>query len=161
MVVLGFDPGLERLGYGVVRREGSRLEALDYGVLTTPRIEIGPRLAMLDEAVRALVERTSPDLAATERLLFSVNRKTAMDVAKALGVTLCALAHAGVPCQELGPSEVKLAVVGHGAAEKSQVEYMVVRLLGLSSPPKPDDAADALAIAIAAALRARAPLTRT
>ncbi|MBZ0212984.1 MAG: crossover junction endodeoxyribonuclease RuvC, partial [Nitrospirae bacterium] len=90
MRILGIDPGLERIGYGTVRREGSRLTAEEYGLIQTPRIELPERLALVRREVVELLERVRPDAVATEQLLFSVNRKTAMDVAKSLGVILCA-----------------------------------------------------------------------
>ena len=155
MIVLGLDPGLERVGYGVIRREGSRLIPIDHGLIETPRIELPLRLAMLHEQVCELIDRTKPDAFATEKLLFSVNRRTAMDVAKALGVLLLAGSQKGLACTEYTPPEVKLAVVGNGAAEKKQVQYMVSKLLGLTVVPKPDDVADALAIAICHAMRTR------
>lgn len=153
MVVLGLDPGLERVGYGVVRRDGSQLTALDYGLIQTPRVDLPARLHLLHARVGDLCDRVRPDAVATEKLLFSVNRRTAMDVAKALGVLLLASAERGLTWAEYAPGEVKLAVVGNGAADKRQVAYMVVRLLGLSAHPKPDDVADALAIGICHALR--------
>lgn len=154
MTVLGIDPGLERLGFGLVRREGSRLGAIEYGLIETPRIALHDRLRLLHEQMVALISRTRPDALATEKLLFSVNRKTAMDVAKAVGVILLAGSQTGLCWTEYSPPEIKLSVVGNGAAEKKQIQYMVVKLLSLSSTPKPDDVADALAIAICHALRA-------
>lgn len=155
MVTLGIDPGLERIGFGAIRKNGSRLEAIDFGLIETPRIELTERLRLIHEQIDALIRRLEPDIIATERLLFSVNKRTAMDVAKALGVILLAAAQAGLPCVELTPPEVKLGVVGNGAADKRQVQFMVTRLLRLDEVPKPDDVADALAIAIASALRGR------
>lgn len=155
MRILGIDPGLERVGFGVIDREGSRLKPIAHGLIETPRIALPDRLRIIHEGVTALIAEHKPDQLATERLLFSVNKKTAMDVAKGLGVVLLAGAQAGLPWMEMTPPEIKLAVVGNGAAEKKQVQFMVVRLLNLTETPKPDDVADALAIAIAAALRAR------
>ncbi|MBX7131754.1 MAG: crossover junction endodeoxyribonuclease RuvC [Fimbriimonadaceae bacterium] len=155
MRILGIDPGLERVGFGVIDREGSRLKPIAHGLIETPRIALPDRLRLIHEGVTALIAEHKPDQLATERLLFSVNKKTAMDVAKGLGVVLLAGAQAGLPWMEMTPPEIKLAVVGNGAAEKKQVQFMVVRLLNLTETPKPDDVADALAIAIAAALRAR------
>jgi len=156
MIVLGIDPGLERIGYGVIRREGSRLIPLDYGLITTPRIALHDRLRLIHEEMCALVDRTQPDELATEKLLFSVNVKTAMDVSKALGVVLLVGSQRGLPWSEYTPPAIKLAVVGNGAAEKKQVQYMVTKLLGLKETPKPDDVADALAIAICHGMRCRA-----
>lgn len=153
MLVLGIDPGLERIGYAAVRREGSRLVPVEYGLIETPRIGLADRLRLVHERTSALLDRVKPDAVATESLLFSVNRKTAMDVAKSLGVILLAIAQDGAPWTEYAPPEVKLSVVGNGAADKKQVQFMVTRLLGLSETPKPDDVADALAIAVCHALR--------
>lgn len=153
MRVLGIDPGLERIGWGVVEKRGSKLEAVDYGLIKTPRIETAERLKLLFEGMIELIGRTQPDCMATERLFFSKNQTTAIDVAKALGVVQLAAAQAGLTCTEYSPPEVKLCTVGNGAAEKSQVGYMVVRLLGLAQEPKPDDVADALAVAVTHALR--------
>lgn len=155
MTILGIDPGLERIGYGVVRREGSRLHPVGYGLIETPRVAVPDRVRMVHERVLELIDEHRPEALATERLLFTVNKTTAMDVAKALGVVLLAGSQRGLPWAEYSPPEVKQAVVGHGAAEKKQVQFMVTRLLGLPAPPKPDDVADALAIAITHALRSR------
>jgi crossover junction endodeoxyribonuclease RuvC len=112
-------------------------------------------LRIAHEALATLIDRTKPDAFATEKLLFSVNVRTAMDVAKCLGVLLLAGSQRGLPWCEYTPPEVKLAVVGNGAAEKKQVQFMVTKLLGLKETPKPDDVADALAIAICHAMRSR------
>jgi crossover junction endodeoxyribonuclease RuvC len=154
MLILGIDPGLERIGYGCVRREGSRLTSVEHGLIQTPRIALPDRLRIAYEQVDALIERLQPDSLATERLLFSVNKKTAMDVAKALGAILLAGSRRGLCWSEYTPPEIKQAVVGNGAAEKRQVQFMVTKLLNLSETPKPDDVADALAIAICHAFRA-------
>ena len=152
-LVLGVDPGLERIGFGLVRREGSSITAVEYGLIETPRIALADRLNLVFEQVDELIKRTHPDAFATEALLFSVNRKTAMDVAKSLGVILLAGNRNGLPWTEYTPPEIKLSIVGNGAAEKKQVQYMVTKLLNLPKAPKPDDVADALAIAICHALR--------
>jgi len=151
--VLGVDPGLERMGYGFVTREGSRLVPGRYGLIETPRIGISDRLLLLHEGLLALIDEEQPTVLATEKLFFSVNKRTAMDVAKAVGVILLAGAERNLPWSELSPPEIKLGVVGNGAADKKQIQFMVTRLLGLTETPKPDDVADALAIAIARALR--------
>jgi crossover junction endodeoxyribonuclease RuvC len=156
MLILGVDPGLERIGYGLVRREGSRLTAMRFGLIETPRINLPDRLRLIYEQLGLLMEETAPDAMATERLMFSVNRKTAMDVAKGLGVILLAGAQRGLPTAEYTPPEIKQAVVGNGAADKKQVQFMVAKLLSLQETPKPDDVADALAIAICHAFRSRA-----
>ena len=153
MIILGLDPGLERVGYAFVKRDGSRLIPIDYGLIETPRIDLPSRLAMLYERLAALIEEHRPDASAIERLLFSVNKTTAMDVAKASGVLILACKRAGLAVVEISPPEVKQAVVGYGSAEKTQVQFMVAKLLGLKEAPKPDDVADALAVAIAYAMR--------
>jgi crossover junction endodeoxyribonuclease RuvC len=156
MTILGIDPGLERIGYGLVSREGSRLEVVDYGLIQTPRIALPDRLALIHDALEALMRKYRPDALATERLLFAVNKTTAMDVSKAVGVILLTAQQQGLPWTEYTPPEIKLAVVGNGAAEKKQVQFMVTKLLALKETPKPDDVADALAIAICHAFRTRA-----
>lgn len=155
MIVLGIDPGLERIGYGVIRREGSRLTALDYGLIETPRIALPDRIRLLHERVTELIDEHQPNAIATERLLFTVNKTTAMDVAKALGVILLATSQKGIAWTEYSPPEVKQSVVGVGNADKKQVQFMVTKLLNLPKPPKPDDVADALAIAVTHAFRSR------
>jgi len=153
VTILGIDPGLERIGFGVIHREGSRLSVVEYGLLQTPRIALPERLKLVHDGITELLERCKPDAVATERLLFTVNKTTAMDVAKSLGAVLLAVGEAGLNWAEYSPPEVKLSVVGNGAADKRQVTFMVRRLLSLSEDPKPDDVADALAIAITHALR--------
>ena len=155
MTILGIDPGLERIGYGVVKREGSRLTVIDYGLIQTPRIGVPDRIMLIHERVVALIEEHRPDAMATERLLFTVNKTTAMDVAKALGVVLLAGAQKGLPWTEYSPPEIKQSVVGNGSADKKQVQFMMTKLLSLPAPPKPDDVADALAIAVTHAFRSR------
>ncbi|HMS53784.1 MAG TPA: crossover junction endodeoxyribonuclease RuvC [Fimbriimonadaceae bacterium] len=155
MRVLGIDPGLERIGFGVIDRVGSKLHVVTYGLIETPRIGFADRLLILHQELRQLIEMHKPDTMATEKLLFSVNRKTAMDVAKALGVIILTSSETGLPWTEYSPPEVKLAVVGNGSAEKKQVQFMVTKLLGLLETPKPDDVADALAIAICHAMKSR------
>lgn len=148
MTVLGIDPGLERLGYAVVRKEGSQLSAVTYGLVQTPRIALPERLRILHTESRALMEQFRPDALANERLFFTKNQTTGMDVAKALGCVLLAAAESGLECTEYTPPQIKLAVTGTGSADKKQVQFMVTRLLGLAEPPKPDDVADAIAVAI-------------
>ncbi len=161
MLILGFDPGLERIGYGVVRREGSRLQSIDYGLIKTPVIPLPDRLALIYAEAETLIQKHSPDAIATERLLFAANKTTAMDVSKALGVLLLATSRLGIPWTEYSPPEIKQSVVGTGAADKKQVQYMVTKLLSLAAPPKPDDVADALAVAITHAFRSRISIQRT
>jgi crossover junction endodeoxyribonuclease RuvC len=155
MIILGIDPGLERIGYGLVRREGSRLEPLSYGLIHTPKIDLRDRLRLIHEQVMEIIDTQRPDAMATERLLFTVNKTSGMDVAKALGVILLAGSMKDLPWAEYSPPEVKQSVVGNGSADKKQIAFMVTKLLGLQEAPKPDDVCDALAIAITHAFRSR------
>lgn len=155
MTTLGIDPGLERIGWGCIRKEGSRLIVVEFGLIQTPRIELPDRLRIIHDEVAELIARLKPDALATERQLFAANKTTALDVAKALGVTMLAGAESALRWSEYAPPEIKLAVVGHGGAEKKQVQFMVTKLLGLQETPKPDDVADALAIAICHSFRSK------
>lgn len=153
---LGLDPGYGRMGWAVVQEQGSRWTLLSVGCVETPAgMAFERRLLALQEAVSGLCERWKPEECALETLLFSKNAKTAMNVAEARGVLRVSLAAVGVPVHEIAPNAVKLALAGHGAASKAQVGRMVARLLCLDALPKPDDAADAAAIALAG-LRSRA-----
>ncbi|CAN5437619.1 crossover junction endodeoxyribonuclease RuvC [soil metagenome] len=157
MRILGIDPGLERIGYGIIDRIGSRMIVVDYGLIETPRIEMPQRIRLAHERMLEIIDEHKPDCLATERLLFTVNKTTAMDVAKSLGVILLAGAEKGLDWCEYSPPEVKQSVTGVGNADKKQVQYMVTRLLGLKETPKPDDVADGLAVAITHAMRCRVP----
>ncbi|HVT13941.1 MAG TPA: crossover junction endodeoxyribonuclease RuvC [Fimbriimonadaceae bacterium] len=159
MRILGIDPGLERIGYGLVLREGSALRPIEFGLIESPRVALPDRLRLIDEQFRELLARHAPDAVATERQLFAANKTTALDVAKSLGVILLACGQKGLPWAEYTPPQVKLAVVGTGAADKKQVQFMVTKLLGLEKAPKPDDVADALAVAICHAFQSRISLT--
>lgn len=151
--MLGIDPGYGRMGYAVVERAGSQLSALEYGVIDTPPGLLPDRLVRIESRLQELVSEHRPDSMAVEKLLFAANKTTALDVAKAAGVALLLGGRTGLSVEEITPAEVKQAVVGVGNADKRQVQFMVQRLLALPGPPKPDDAADALAVAIAKALR--------
>jgi crossover junction endodeoxyribonuclease RuvC len=147
--VLGIDPGLSRCGYGAVRREGSVMSAVAYGVLTTDRTEELPqRLAALEADLAELVGELAPRAVAVERILFQANVRTAIAVGQASGLALMVAARAGIPVTHYSPNEVKLAVTGAGSADKAQVQAMVARLLRLIGPPHSPDAADALALAL-------------
>lgn len=152
MIILGIDPGLERMGFGAVEKKGSRIIPLEYGVIKTPPGPLGDRLVLIEQGIEEVIQRLRPDALVTERLFFTKNTTTAIDVAKALGVALCVGARHGLETREITPPEVKKAVTGQGNADKRQVQFMVTRLLGLTETPKPDDAADALAVAIAGCL---------
>ncbi|HWD40555.1 MAG TPA: crossover junction endodeoxyribonuclease RuvC [Fimbriimonas sp.] len=155
MIILGIDPGLERVGYGIVERKGSQLKALGFGLIQTPRINLPDRLRVVHEAVLEIISDFKPDAMATERLLFTVNKTTAMDVSKSLGTILLAASFQGLPWCEYSPPEIKNSVVGVGNADKKQVQFMVAKLLRMDAPPKPDDVADALAVAITHAFHSR------
>ena len=149
VVVLGIDPGLANLGYGVVRRGGGRLVALDGGVIrTTAGVAPERRLHDLQERVAALLSEHAPQAVAMESLYFGQNVRTAFAVGQARGVVLAAAGAGGVPCFDYTPQQVKGAVCGSGRAPKDQVQRMVQTLLRLPEPPRPDHAADALAVAI-------------
>jgi len=149
LIVLGIDPGTAMTGYGLVERTGSRLRAIDYGCLETPStMELPQRLLLIQQGIADLIETHRPDLVAVERLFFNKNVQTAFAVGQARGVALLTAAQFGLAVHEYGPHEVKMAVTGYGRAEKAQVQRMVQTVLGLAVLPRPDDAADALAIAI-------------
>lgn len=159
MFVLGIDPGVTRCGYGLIRRQpGGRATASAAGVLTTSTSDPLPaRLASLHADLAALLADLAPDVVVVERVLFSANARTAMATGQASGLAL-ALAHqAGCVVCTYSPNEVKLAVAGHGGADKGQVQRMVATLLGLDAPPQPADAADALALALTHLALARIP----
>lgn len=149
-LALGIDPGTATTGYGIVRLEpDGGLAAVAFGVITTPKeSSASARLEMLYDQLRALLKKHKPETAAVEKLFFSRNVTTAIAVGQARGVALLALQQAGLEIFEYTPNEVKQAVAGYGSADKRQVQEMVRTLLLLDSIPKPDDAADALAIAI-------------
>ena len=152
MIVLGIDPGTAALGYGIVEATGSRLREIHHGCLvTSPDVGMPARLLEVHGLVEELIGSFSPAVIAVERLFFSRNVQTAFGVGQARGVVLLAAAQHGVPVVEATPNEVKSAIAGYGAADKQQVQRMVQVVLGMASLPRPDDAADALAIAVWAA----------
>lgn len=149
VVVLGIDPGLANTGYGVVARREGRLIALDGGVIETAAgVAHERRLADIHAAIEALLEEHQPDAMALEDLYFGQNVRTAFAVGQARGVAMLAAGRRGVPCTGYTPQQVKGAVCGSGRAQKDQVARMVKALLGLTDEPKPDHAADALAVAV-------------
>ncbi len=150
MTVLGIDPGTARTGFGVVDADArDQLVLVDYGVIKTPAgQDAAARLDELHRQLQELIEQHTPTEAAVERLFFQKNVSTAMQVGQARGVILLTLHQAGLPIGEYSPQDIKLAVTGYGAADKSQMQRMVQTLLTMPELPKPDDAADALAIAI-------------
>jgi crossover junction endodeoxyribonuclease RuvC len=155
MIVLGIDPGLANTGYGVVQRRGGRLLALDGGVIeTASELTRERRLAEIHTEIDALIAAHEPDAMALEELYFGQNVKTAFAVGHARGVVMLAAGQHGLPCSGYTPQQVKGAVCGNGRAGKDQVGRMVKTLLSLEREPRPDHAADALAVAICHANRA-------
>lgn len=149
MRVLGIDPGTAITGYGLVDEGAQGLALVDCGVITTPSDQLLPeRLQTIYRGLGAVIEQYQPQAAAVEELFFSRNVRTALSVGHARGVALLALADAGLPISEYKPLEVKQAVAGYGGADKQQVQEMVRMLLGLDQAPQPDDAADAVAVAV-------------
>ncbi|MDD9369087.1 MAG: crossover junction endodeoxyribonuclease RuvC [Acidimicrobiales bacterium] len=149
MFVLGIDPGLSRCGYGVVERSGRKPRAVAAGVLRTdPALDVPHRLAILRDDMRALIAEHRPAVVAIERVLFQVNVRTAIPVAQAAGVAMVEGVSAGAEVVEYSPNQVKQAVAGFGAADKAQIGRMVQTLLGIATPLRPADAADAMAIAL-------------
>ena len=149
MIILGIDPGLAIVGWGVIEYQSSRFRTIAYGSVQTPAgTRTEERLKAIYEGVVQLIKEYHPDAMAIEELFFNTNITTGIRVAEARGVSLLAAEQAGITIQEYTPLQVKQAVVGYGRAEKKQVISMVTMLLGLKKPPKPDDTADALAIAI-------------
>jgi crossover junction endodeoxyribonuclease RuvC len=148
MIAIGFDPGTARLGYGVIESDPDP-RAIDFGVIVTDgKSPMAHRLLLIHAAVSELIDRHRPGAVAVELLFFARNVTTAMTVGQARGIVLLAAAERGVPVAEYAPSEVKQAVAGYGKADKHQMQEMVRVILGLNAPPTPDDAADALAVAI-------------
>ncbi len=153
MRILGIDPGLERVGFGVIDKNGSKISLVECGLISTPKIDLALRLKQIHEEIQKIVEVHQPDILAIEKLIFAANKTTAFDVSKAIGVILLAACEMHLSWQEYTPAEIKLAVCGHGQADKKQIQYMVCKLLSLQVAPKPDDVADAVATAICAAFR--------
>ena len=149
MKVLGIDPGVATVGWGCVTYTGNKFSQPEYGaIITPPKIPLERRLEMIYDELGKLIERLKPDCVSVEELFFSKNITTGIAVAHARGVILLACQKAGIPCYEFTPPQVKQAVVGYGNAVKKQVMEMTRRLLNLETLPRPDDAADGLALAI-------------
>jgi len=158
MKILGIDPGFGRTGIGVVNACGPDATYVMHSVIETPKeADFSQRLLTLRDELRRIIETQKPDAAVVEQLFFQTNVKTAMKVGMARGVVLLTIAEAGLPLVELTPNQVKQGIAGWGGADKRQVQEMVARLLKLKEIPKPDDAADALALAIVGGLVARRP----
>jgi len=154
--ILGIDPGTATMGWGVIRQEGNRLRYVQHGAVTTPADwEMPRRLSRLFDGVTELVEGYRPETVAVEELFFNTNVTTAITVGQARGVTLLAAYRAGIQVYEYTPLQVKQAITSYGRAEKRQMQEMVKTLLNLREVPKPDDAADGLAIAVCHAFSSR------
>ena len=159
MKVLGIDPGTANCGYGIVQESGGRIRAIGHGSWSTPageRLEL--RLKTIFDGVAGLIAEHTPDAVALEESFVGVDARTALSVGQARGVVLVAAASLGLECAEYAPSRVKQAVCGYGRAEKAQVQRMVMAILGMRTPPTPQHASDALAVAICHALAS--PLLR-
>lgn len=149
MRILGIDPGYAIVGYGVIEFSGGRYYSVDHGAITTDAgVDFPLRLQQIYNGIISVIIKDDPDEMAIEKLFFQNNRKTAIDVAQARGVIMLAAQNNNIPIREYTPLQVKTAVTGYGQAHKPQVMEMTRRLLKLDSVPKPDDTADALAIAI-------------
>ena len=156
MIILGLDPGTAIVGWGVIdtgdRHDASKAACVGYGCITTDKsMTDSQRLVAIASGLEALLAQYTPELSSVEKLFFSRNQKTVMTVSQARGVLLMVLERQGIPMVEFTPPEIKLALTGYGNADKLQMQQMTKLVLKLHDIPKPDDAADALAIAIAAA----------
>lgn len=148
MRILGIDPGYGIVGYGIIDSE-FKTTVIDYGVISTPKeLSLPDRLEVIYSSLQSLINSYKPDVVAVEELFYFKNQTTVIPVAEARGVILLSCKKTGVPIFEYTPLQIKQALTGIGRAEKSQVQFMVKSILGLEKVPKPDDAADALAVAI-------------
>ncbi len=149
MIILGIDPGFATVGYGVIAVENGKVRAVDYGVIKTPKENTFPeRLVMIEKAVNLLIDRFLPDEIALEELFFNTNITTGINVAHARGVIVSTCYKKCQRLFEYTPLQIKQALTGYGRAEKKQIQAMTTSLLGLAKIPRPDDAADALAVAL-------------
>ncbi len=149
MRILGIDPGFATIGFGLVAAQGAVVQMVTYGTITTPAgLPLSRRLYQISTDMEALIGKLRPDVISIEELFFNTNITTGIAVAHGRGVILCAAEKCGIPLYEYTPGQVKLAVTGYGKAEKRQVMDMTRRLLHLKTVPRPDDAADALALAL-------------
>jgi len=151
-IILGIDPGIADTGYGFIRVQGARLECLAYGsIKTSAALSLPERLKLLHSELSVLVKKFRPQVAGIEQLFFNKNVRTALIVGQARGVALLAVSQQGVPLMDFTPAQVKQAVSAYGQASKLQIQKMVKLILKLEELPRPDDAADALAVAICGA----------
>ena len=149
MIILGIDPGFAIVGVGIIEYKGNKFRTIDYFALTTKaHTPIEERLKVIYEGIADAINKYKPDFIAIEELFFNNNAKTAIQVGQARGVILLAGVNANIPIYEYTPLQVKQALTGYGRASKSQIQQMMKSMLGLTEVPKPDDVADALAIAV-------------
>lgn len=149
MRILGIDPGLAIVGYGVIDSDKGVYRPIDCGVINTPKeLSLPERLELIYKGMGELIDTFKPDQVAIEELFFTKNITTGITVAEARGVILLACKQSGLPMFEYTPNQIKQSLTGYGKADKKQIQFMITRLLGLKAIPKPDDAADALAIAL-------------
>jgi crossover junction endodeoxyribonuclease RuvC len=152
MIILGIDPGFARTGFGVIEEKNKNLRALDYGCLSTPaNLSFEKRLKKICDGMTGLIKKYRPEVCAVEKIYFCKNTKTAIDVGQARGVVVLTATKRNLAIYEFTPLQVKQTITGYGKAEKQQIQKMVKILLNLKKIPKPDDASDALALAICGA----------
>lgn len=152
MIILGIDPGTATTGFGLIEIKQREIECLDFGVIeTSPKLEMPERLKKIHKDLNKIIKDYDPKLVAVESLFFFKNIKTAIPVSQARGVIILTVSQKNIPIQEFTPLQAKTAVVGYGRATKKQVQKMVQNILNMEKVPKPDDAADALAIAVCCA----------
>lgn len=149
MIILGIDPGTATTGYGVIKRIKQHLQVLGYGcIITDPKLSTAERLKRINKELTTLIKKYKPNTVAVEDIFFFKNLKTVVKVSQARGVIMMTACKRGISIAEYTPLQIKLAITSYGRADKSQVQYMVKALLNLTEIPRPDDAADALAVAI-------------
>ncbi|MCE8423838.1 MAG: crossover junction endodeoxyribonuclease RuvC [Candidatus Methanoperedens sp.] len=149
MIVVGIDPGLATVGFGVIRKDGQKISPISYGCIRTTDEKKAPeRLLEIYDEVKNLFEKYNPDAVSVEKLFFTKNVTSGMGVSEARGIIFLAAAQKSIPVFEYSPNRVKQAITGSGRADKKQMQDMIMRLLGLDEIPRPDDAADGLSIAL-------------
>ena len=149
MIILGIDPGYAIVGYGVISYRNNHFSVIDYGAITTDaKTPFNKRLEIIYDELTAIIDKYSPEAMAIEKVFYNSNAKTVIDVSQARGVIMLAAQKKGLPAYEYTPLQVKQSVVGYGRAEKKQIQEMIRRILALEKIPKPDDTADALAMAV-------------
>lgn len=149
MIILGIDPGYGLVGFGIIEKTGGDIKVLDFGCISTPKEKkLSERLEIISQCMHILIEKWKPEVMAIEKLFFNKNITTGIPVAQARGVIILAAQEKNIPIYQYTPQNIKMALTGMGNADKKQMQFMVKTVLGLKEAPKPDDAADALAVAI-------------